>query len=276
MTPAKAKRFSSRSLALACLICFALIGVAQNPQPVANGRGVVRLRVRIATGDGAKARGLSRKRFFLIKGALADNTALLAGINDRAIVSRECFYRGIGASERLIDWLKQSDCESVYCREVDDKDVAGPNAVPEFAKALEAGEKELHNRDLARKWVTVNLPEQIRNGFYKLQQKDLLTFIKQAEDLTRTHVQSVMTDRNGTAYFTDVEPGIYVVSNIIPIELGNMGELWSCEVKVQPGDIATEKPYLISNPGNKDPRDKKNIKCVSMEKPLPMCPAPAR
>ena len=41
------------------------------------------------------------------------------------------------------------------------------------------------------------------------------------------------------------------------------------------GDLATEKPFLITNPGNKDPRDKKS-RCVSVEKALPVCPALTR
>ena len=71
------------------------------------------------------------------------------------------------------------------------------------------------------------------------------------------------------------EPGNYVISNILPTEVGDKAAFWNCDVKVKPGDLATEKPILISNPENKDPRDIKNIKCVAVEKPLPACPAPA-
>ena len=84
-----------------------------------------------------------------------------------------------------------------------------------------------------------------------------------------------MTDRNGTAYFTDIEPGVYIISNILPTEVGDASELWRCEVKVAAGDMATatrEKPFLIADPGNKDPKDKRNIKCVSLERALPACP----
>ena len=99
----------------------------------------------------------------------------------------------------------------------------------------------------------------------------------EAEQRTAARVMSVMTDRNGTAYFTDVQPGVYVISNILGAELGDNSELWGCEVKVAKSDLATatrEKPFLIADPGNKDPRDKKNIKCVSLERPLPACPRP--
>jgi len=75
----------------------------------------------------------------------------------------------------------------------------------------------------------------------------------------------VMTDRNGTAYFTDLGPGTYVLSNLIPTELGQTFVTWNCEVQVKPGDLATEKPYLVSN------RKDKNVKCVGIEKPKPAC-----
>jgi hypothetical protein len=80
-------------------------------------------------------------------------------------------------------------------------------------------------------------------------------------------VQSVMTDRNGTAYFTDLGPGTYVLTNLIPTELGQMLVTWNCEVQVKAGDLATEKPYFISN------RKDKLAKCVGVEKPKPVCNA---
>jgi hypothetical protein len=61
---------------------------------------------------------------------------------------------------------------------------------------------------------------------------------------------------------------------MLPTEVGPAAELWRCEVNVKVSDLAAalrEKPYLIADTSNKDPRDKKNIKCVSIEKPLPAC-----
>jgi len=265
-----------RATAWALLICLSVIALGQTPasQP-ANPRGVIRLRVRV--GDGPKAKGLSRKRFFLIKGSKDENKNLLQSFDQRPVLSRDCYYRGIGASEALITWLKQGDgCESIYCREVEQKDIEGAAAVPEFQHAVADSQKEYGKPELARKWLAVSLPENIRSGFYKKQTQDLLSFLKQAEQLSKARVLSVMTDRNGTAYFTDLEPGTYVISNILPAEVGDRADSWNCEIKVKPGDLATEKPFLISNPGNKDPRDIKNIKCVAVEKPLPACPAPAK
>ena len=236
----------------------------QNANPT-GARGVIRLRVRLKSGS--SQRGLARKRFFLIRGSSEANRELIKKIEQQPVVSRDCYYQGIGASKPLISWLKENDCESVYCREVETKDVEGAGAVPEFQQAIEAGEKQFGSREIARKWVSVNLSEELRSGFYRKQQATLQTLIKEAEQLSKAKVISVMTDRLGTAYFTDLEPGDYLMSNVIPTEFGEQTELWNCDMKVKPGDLATEKPFQISN--SKD----KNVKCVSQERPLPACPA---
>jgi hypothetical protein len=148
---------------------------------------------------------------------------------------------------------------------VDEEFIAGPKAVPEFATAFAAGAKEFGNGDVGRKWLTNNLSAEIRDGFFQQQRTALQLLIKQAESQSGAPVLSVMTDRNGTAYFTDLVPGTYVVTNFLPAEIGTDATVWNCEVQIKPGDIATEKPYLISN------RKDKNVKCVAVESPLPAC-----
>lgn len=248
---------------IAVFLLLACFCVGQTPSNSQSAGTVLRLRVRVKVGDAT--RGLSRKRFFLIKGSLQQNKALVDEMLQRPFISRDCLYRALAASDRLINWLKENDCESVYCRELQPSDVEGPNAVPEFQTAMAAGEKEYGSRELARKWLTTNLPEELRDGFYKGHQLGIEGSIKQAEALSGVKVLSVMTDRNGTAYFTDLEPGTYTLSNIIPTELGATSLIWNCEVKVKQDDRAFEKPFLIMN------RPEKNVKCVAVERPLPVC-----
>ena len=242
------------------LLLLAFFCVAQTPSTPQAAGTVLRLRVRVKIGDTTK--GLSRKRFFLIKGSLEQNKGVVDEIRRRAFISRDCYYRGAGASEQLINWLRENECKSVYCREIQPNDV---EAIPEFQTAMAAGEKEFGSRELARKWLTTNLPEQLRDGFYKDRQTAIAATIKQAEALSGARVLSVMTDRNGTAYFTELEPGVYTLSNILPTEISASSASWNCEIKVKQDDRAFEKPYLISN------RQDRNVKCVAVETPLPVC-----
>lgn len=223
--------------------------------------GVLRIRVRVKADDSAPLRGLARKRFYLMPGTLDQNRALIQAIDRQPIITRDCYYRKLGTSQALIDWLKTGDCESVYCREVEQESVTGPKAVPEFATAFAASQKEFGSDETALKWVTTNLDPNVRDGFYRDRQNVISTLLKQSA----APVLSVMTDRNGTAYFTDLGPGTFVLTNVVPTELGQTAVYWNCEVQVKQGDLATEKPYLVSN------RKDRLVKCVGVEKPLPAC-----
>jgi hypothetical protein len=227
--------------------------------------GVLRLRVRMKADDAAPFRGLARKRFFLIPGTLEQNRALVEAVERQSLTTRDCFYSKLGASAALINWLKDGNCESVYCREIEKDFVAGPKAVPEFASAFATSQKELESDERARAWLTTNLPADVRDGFYRERKRVLEQLLKQTNP--GAVVQSVMTDRNGSAFFTDLTPGTYVLSNLVPTEYGQTLVTWNCEVQFKTDDLATQKLYLISN------RKDRTMKCVGIEKPMPPCAA---
>jgi len=210
---------------------------------------------------------LPRKRFFLIKGTLDDNKALIDKIKQTDSMSRECYYRSKGASEVLIKWLLDNDCDSIYCREIEEKYLSGSDVVPEFQAAYNQGLREFKTPELARRWLTVNLRPDIRDGFYKQKQEVIEALVKQSEGATKTKVISVMTDRKGTAYLTDIEPGTYTISNLVGSETGKTSILWACEKEVKAVDlaIAMRRPFTLSN--EKDPK----VKCEFVERPLPVC-----
>src|ERR1044072_2199819 len=231
-------------------------------QPAAQQTGVLRLRVRVKVDDAAPLKGLSRKRFFLIPGTLEQNRALVTTIEQQPLVTRDCYYKQHHASAQLINWLQEGDCESVYCRSIENEFVTGPKAVPEFASAFAANHTEFGNDLIALQWLTNYLSPDLLELLYKDRQRTLQTLLKPTG-----MIQSVMTDQKGSAYFTDLGPGTYVLSNVIPTELGQTLVPWNCEVQIKREELATEKPYLISN------RKDKTVKCVGIEKPKPICAA---
>jgi hypothetical protein len=243
------------------LFPFYFVLVAQTPPAT---RGVIRLKVKFKSGDITKE--LPRKRFFLIKGSLEENKSLIEKIKQTGVLSRECYYRRQGASEALIKWLNENDCDSIYCREIEEKYVDGSEAVPELQTAYNLGLKEFKSPELARHWLTVNVPANLRDGFYNEKQRAINSLLPQAET-TATKAISVMTDRKGTAYLTDIEPGTYTISNLVGSETGKTSIIWACEKEVKAVDlaIAMRRSFTLSN--ERDPK----VKCEIIERPLPVC-----
>jgi hypothetical protein len=238
------------------------------PASQSQARGVIRLRVRPKINGAEK--GLSRKRFFLIKGSLQDHQKLLESINRPLVPARDCYYQSINATKELRAWLKAGDCDSVYCREIEQKYVEGAQAVPEFRAAYEKGLKEFGSRELARQWLTNNLPEEVRLGYYKLKQEATGAFIKQAEETSHAKVMSVMTDRKGTAYFTGVEPATYLITNIVASETGSTPAIWVCEYVMKPDRLDEEQIVKLSN------QEDKKLKCHFIELPSDTCDKTAK
>ena len=157
--------------------------------------------------------------------------------------------------------------ESVFCREIEEKYVSGSEAVPEFKAAYDQGLKDFKAPELARRWLTVNLPAELREGFYNQRRDAINALISQAESTTHAKVMSVMTDRKGTAYLTDIDPGTYTISNLLGSDINGHSVLWICEKEIKAIDLYTamRRPFTLSN--EKDPK----VKCEVIERPLPTC-----
>src|SRR6476469_7518824 len=142
-----------------------LVGVPQaSAQAPAKSSLVVKTKITIA----GKKVELSRKRFYLFRGGVDTNKALVERIKDASYTSRDCFYCQKRASPEYIAWLRVGDCESPYCRDITADDVA---KVPEFKAAYQKSLVQYKNKaDVAQKWVTTNIAPDLRDGYY-LQRK---------------------------------------------------------------------------------------------------------
>src|SRR5918995_2392148 len=98
-------RLPQRVLVFSTLLLAVTAVLAQDQRPT----GVLRLRVRVKADDTSPLRGLARKRFFLIPGTLEQNRTLIDAIERQPLVTRDCYYRKLNASQALIDWLKTGD-----------------------------------------------------------------------------------------------------------------------------------------------------------------------
>lgn len=253
----------SRKLIFLLLISFACpLLIAQEKKPV--GSLEVSGRIRI----GKKTYKQNRKRFYLFRGGLNENKALIEKLNSAEIISRNCFYSQMQASSEFICWLKKNKCESPYCREITEADI---QEVPEFKTAFQKGLRQFGRRraQLARKWLTTNLKSNLRDGFYQNRKSLLKNILKNEQPL-----QSAMTDNVSiSARFVDIELNLtgedgkkkktetFFISNLLPIEIEGKSYIWACEKKLK---IGKNKLNL------KVPR-KKSVKGCVIVKELSTC-----
>jgi hypothetical protein len=220
-------------------------------------------RVRI----GGKPVKLERKRFYLLRGGLAENKTLVEKLKATEFGSRNCFYSQTKASPQFICWLKANNCESPYCRKIIKEDA---ERVPEFQAAYQKGLRQFGRPEVALDWLTTNLSSNLREGFY-LQQKSLLAgLLGELKPL-----QSAMTDSTAVkALFIDIplnfggtdgkKSETFFISNLLPIEIGDKSYLWACQV-----DIGTAKRAVLPLAVPENNKPVKN--CEVIVRDLPLC-----
>jgi len=176
---------------------------------------------------------LARKHFYLSPSPFN----LAANVNLKTAPSVRSYYKGVGASQQLIDWLEDNHCETIYCRELtaDEVKCDGSDAqkcVPEFAAAYRNALTRLNsNQELARKWITNYEPlfsPSLRVGFYEARTAwlnvALAALEKKSENGSR--IQTTISDKDGIAFFYDLCPGTYYISSIAPIEIARAEVFW--------------------------------------------------
>ncbi len=212
---------------------------------------------------GDKGKELRRKRFYLFRGNLGANKALVDRIKAAPAVSRDCYFCINKASEEYIAWLRAEDCESPYCRTISADDV---KKVPEFGAAYQKGLKQYQNKQpVALGWLTTNLPQALRDGFYLQQKSAIATILGGVKP-----IQSAMADSVGVqASFIDIalSPGIaagktetFLISNLVPVAVGGKGYVWACEVEI----AANKKTALVLKVAGLK-------KCEVIVKEIPVC-----
>jgi len=226
---------------LRLILLLTMIIPAGSGLAAAQDRGSLEVTGRVKVGT--KVEKIKRKRFYLFRGGIEANKALIDRIKAGAAVSRNCFYCNAKASPELIAWLAVEDCETPFCRIVTTED---RQKVPEFRAAYQKGLTQFKNKpDIAQKWLSTNIAPNLRDGFYRLQKTLTETVLGTTKPL-----QSSMTDSVSVrAIFIDipVQPAAgktaetFLISNIVPVEIGDKSYVWACEV-----DISTSKKVTLA------------------------------
>jgi hypothetical protein len=173
--------------------------------------------------------------------------------------SRKSYYAGLKASLQLIKWLEANNCDTVYCRELRREEVTckmtDAGCVPEFVNAYtEALGKLKGNAELARRWITNYAPlssPELRVGFYTAKAKWLdaaVAAVEKAANLPLGTIKTAVTNKRGVAYFYDLCPGAYYVSNIAPLEIQSDRLIWeTLAIKIGKPDVLETIPVSLSN-----------------------------
>ena len=230
----------------------------------AQSTGVLEVNGRIKV-DGKQER-LKRKRFFLFRGGLTANKALIDRLRTAEFVTRDCFYCSMKASPEFRTWLRAEDCESPFCREITSEDAA---KVPEFKAALAKGSTLFARKpDLAREWLITNLAPELRDGFYLQRKTSIDRVLAGLKPLMSGMTDSVSVK----AIFIDIPVApptgkateTFLISNIAPVEVGGKSYVWACEVEIG-ADKKAVRSLPVPEPG------KKADKCEVFVKDVQAC-----
>lgn len=215
---------------------------------------------------GGKLEKITRKRFYMLRGGFEQNRGLIDKLKTADFVSRDCFYCKMKASPEYIAWLKAYDCESPYCREISTEDAA---KVPEFSAAYQRGLKKYRGKtNIAQGWLTSELAPELRDGFYQERKESLAKLLGGTKP-----IQSSMTDSVSVkAVFIDIplaKPDgeeTFLISNLLPIEVGSKSYIWACEVGIE-----RDKTAKLVLPGSDTSKLIKH--CEVIVRDLPKCDA---
>jgi hypothetical protein len=241
--------------ALILIACFAAAQAAPSQAPA----GAIVIKAKNIKGADKARSILARKRFYLFSGSLKDNQPLIDRIKAADIVSRDCYYSGVGASGCFIAWLKQENCESPFCRPVKQEDIA---RVPEFKTAYDKGLVSYAKRpDLALSWIIDTLPAPLSIGFYRQEHSVIDKILGTQKPLQSIMSTSTAVEATFVGIAAGAKPTKFTISNVLPVEIDNKSYVWTCEV-----DVTAAKTTAL--PLTMD-ASKKN--CVIVTKDLKTC-----
>ena len=204
---------------------------------------VVKLRVELEINGVKQPIGL--KRFFLLRDDFeksAATTDSTSAVNRSPVPTRSAYYRSVGASPELLAWFDANKCDYVYCREMRQEDLR----VPEFRKAYEQGQLKWRSPAISLKWLTMNLPDPIRIGYFKRRTPLIDVLATRARS-----VATVVTSEKGIALLANIAPGEYYLSNILPLEIGGLCVVWNHKVTIPPGKTGKDTTFVLANDNSK-------------------------
>lgn len=209
-----------------------------------------------------KVTQLARKRFYLSPCPFNLEKVPTLG----SAPSRRSYYTSVKATLQLIKWLEANNCDTVYCRELRSEEVTCKpgegDCVPEFVNAYNEALRKLDGKaELARKWITNYAPlasTELRLGYYTARMKWLdaaVAAVEKAANLSPGTIKTAVTDRRGVAYFYDLCPGTYYVSNIAPLDIEDDRIIWeTAAIKIGKPAMLEKEVVFLSNVPLKKPK----------------------